>query len=178
MEIDHRVGFVRPGYDADIVLWDSHPLSVGATPLQVFVDGKASLDPEKVESSRSRVVFSSSGEATDPSIRAIPSTENKETLCTEVGNPGARLTIQGITKSYLDIPSADSTNEKRLTMVIDEGKIVCLDTEDQCLSASANSTIIRLRDAHVLPGLTAVSVQLGLGEIGRLIMIYMAHFSC
>jgi imidazolonepropionase-like amidohydrolase len=30
---------LRSGYDADIVLWDSHPLALGATPTQVFIDG-------------------------------------------------------------------------------------------------------------------------------------------
>lgn len=55
----HRLGYVRPGYDADIVVWDSRgwspsttasyscisdvqttdPLSLGATPRQVFIDG-------------------------------------------------------------------------------------------------------------------------------------------
>ncbi|KAF7375144.1 Carbohydrate esterase family 9 protein [Mycena sanguinolenta] len=37
--LDHRIGFVKPGYDADIIVWDSHPLALGATPSQVFVDG-------------------------------------------------------------------------------------------------------------------------------------------
>ncbi|KAJ7056558.1 hypothetical protein C8F01DRAFT_1233681 [Mycena amicta] len=37
--LDHRIGFIQPGYDADIVVWDSHPLAIGATPSQVFIDG-------------------------------------------------------------------------------------------------------------------------------------------
>ncbi|KAJ7485567.1 amidohydrolase-domain-containing protein [Mycena latifolia] len=37
--LDHRVGFIKAGYDADLVLWDSHPLALGATPIQVFIDG-------------------------------------------------------------------------------------------------------------------------------------------
>ncbi|OAX43328.1 composite domain of metallo-dependent hydrolase [Rhizopogon vinicolor AM-OR11-026] len=54
---DHRIGSVREGlliflpdpsyadqlltsgYDADLVLWDSHPLALGATPQQVWIDG-------------------------------------------------------------------------------------------------------------------------------------------
>ncbi|TEB38238.1 composite domain of metallo-dependent hydrolase [Coprinellus micaceus] len=36
---DHRIGFLKPGYDADLVIWDSHPLQIGATPKQVFIDG-------------------------------------------------------------------------------------------------------------------------------------------
>ncbi|GAW06441.1 carbohydrate esterase family 9 protein [Lentinula edodes] len=39
----HRIGFIRKGYDADVVLWDSHPLAIGATPKQVFIDGIAQL---------------------------------------------------------------------------------------------------------------------------------------
>ncbi|THH28414.1 hypothetical protein EUX98_g5775 [Antrodiella citrinella] len=35
----HRVGSLREGVDADVVLWDSHPLRLGATPRQVWIDG-------------------------------------------------------------------------------------------------------------------------------------------
>ncbi|KAH7104438.1 hypothetical protein BKA62DRAFT_767511 [Auriculariales sp. MPI-PUGE-AT-0066] len=36
--LDYRIGFVKVKHDADIVLWDSHPLQVGATLCQVFID--------------------------------------------------------------------------------------------------------------------------------------------
>ncbi|KAJ7664308.1 hypothetical protein B0H17DRAFT_1143701 [Mycena rosella] len=46
MGLDHRIGFIKPGYDADLVLWDSHPLALGATPVQVFINGIPQLsDP-------------------------------------------------------------------------------------------------------------------------------------
>ncbi|KAG6911405.1 hypothetical protein DXG01_016502 [Tephrocybe rancida] len=35
----HRVGTLAEGYDADAVIWDSHPLALGATPVQVYIDG-------------------------------------------------------------------------------------------------------------------------------------------
>ncbi|RDB22990.1 Imidazolonepropionase [Hypsizygus marmoreus] len=41
--VDHRIGFITPGYDADVVIWDSHPLALGATPLQVYIDGIAQI---------------------------------------------------------------------------------------------------------------------------------------
>jgi hypothetical protein len=44
MGMDHRIGFVKKGWDADLVVWDSHPLALGATPKQVFIDGIAQLD--------------------------------------------------------------------------------------------------------------------------------------
>ncbi|KAH8094912.1 hypothetical protein BXZ70DRAFT_343845 [Cristinia sonorae] len=37
--MDHRVGSLKEGVDADVVLWDSHPLQLGATPRQVWIDG-------------------------------------------------------------------------------------------------------------------------------------------
>lgn len=42
--MDHRLGFLRSGLDADVVVWDSHPLTLGATPKQVYIDGIAQLD--------------------------------------------------------------------------------------------------------------------------------------
>lgn len=61
--LDHRIGLVKSGYDAgmdtifmpstfsnliplciDIVVWDSHPLALGATPKLVFIDGIAQLE--------------------------------------------------------------------------------------------------------------------------------------
>ncbi|KIO30758.1 hypothetical protein M407DRAFT_20283 [Tulasnella calospora MUT 4182] len=45
----HRLGYVQTGYDADIVVWDSHPLSLGATPQQVYIDGIPQIEkPVKV----------------------------------------------------------------------------------------------------------------------------------
>ncbi|PVF97468.1 hypothetical protein CPB86DRAFT_807236 [Serendipita vermifera] len=43
----HRLGYVKAGYDADLVIWDSHPLALGATPIQVFIDGISQLESPK-----------------------------------------------------------------------------------------------------------------------------------
>ncbi|KAF9259723.1 carbohydrate esterase family 9 protein [Marasmius fiardii PR-910] len=43
--LDHRVGKVKAGYDADLIIWDSHPLALGATPRQVFIDGIPQIHP-------------------------------------------------------------------------------------------------------------------------------------
>ena len=37
--LSHRLGSLRPGMDADVVLWDSHPLRLGATPAAMWIDG-------------------------------------------------------------------------------------------------------------------------------------------
>ena len=40
----HRIGMLQLGADADVVLWDSHPLQLGATPKQVWIDGIQQLE--------------------------------------------------------------------------------------------------------------------------------------
>lgn len=47
LRIDHRVGSIAVGKDADIVLWDDHPLSVYAKAEQTYVDGTKYYDLEE-----------------------------------------------------------------------------------------------------------------------------------
>ena len=47
LKIDNRVGSVKAGKDADLVLWSDHPLSVYAKAEKTFVDGIAYWDIEK-----------------------------------------------------------------------------------------------------------------------------------
>lgn len=53
LQIDHRVGSIRQGKDADVVLWDDNPLSVYAQPLQTYVDGELLFDKAQDEVQRS-----------------------------------------------------------------------------------------------------------------------------
>jgi hypothetical protein len=39
LRLDHRIGSIEVGKDADIVVWDRHPLALGAKPTRVFIDG-------------------------------------------------------------------------------------------------------------------------------------------
>ena len=40
LELDDRVGSLAPGKDADIVIWDRHPLDLQASPVMTMIDGK------------------------------------------------------------------------------------------------------------------------------------------
>jgi imidazolonepropionase-like amidohydrolase len=46
LHIDDRVGSIKAGKDADIVLWNDNPLSIYAHPLQTYVDGIKYFDVE------------------------------------------------------------------------------------------------------------------------------------
>jgi imidazolonepropionase-like amidohydrolase len=40
LHLDKTLGSIRPGKDADVVLWNDHPLSIYAVPQYTFVDGR------------------------------------------------------------------------------------------------------------------------------------------
>jgi hypothetical protein len=130
--------------------------------LNVFIDGTDILDAKKTEESLSKIPSDDTKALTPPLKRAIIAADVKEKLCSEAENSGAKITITGIQRSYLDASIATSSN---LTMVVENSKIICFGSEEQCASASAESTTINLKKGHALPGLTAVSVSLGLSEI-------------
>lgn len=52
LQIDHRVGSIRKGKDADVVLWNDNPLSVYAQPIQTYVDGQLLYDRAQDEAQR------------------------------------------------------------------------------------------------------------------------------
>lgn len=186
LEIDDRVGYVRAGYDADVVVWDSHPLSIGATPKQVFIDGVATLDPAKVEASSAHVVVAQGADAHTgagkPAMRATIAHEEREKVCSGSRDQGRGFVISGITRSFLDefpellthgVGGAQSA-QGNLTMVIADGKVTCLGTGADCGAAATKLrgshddeyvTSIELQNGHLSRGLIAVTSSLGIAEI-------------
>ena len=47
--LSHRIGILREGADADVVLWDSHPLQLGATSRKVWIDGILQVDADRAQ---------------------------------------------------------------------------------------------------------------------------------
>ena len=54
LHLDHRVGSIKSGKDADIVLWTDNPLSVYAKVQQTYVDGRCYFDAEQDMNLRQR----------------------------------------------------------------------------------------------------------------------------
>jgi imidazolonepropionase-like amidohydrolase len=165
LELEHRIGYVRPGYDADIVVWNLHPLLVGATPLQVYIDGNPTLDPKKVEESLSKMQNQNYGGDQLPKMRMELTEETKKEICDKAAGEGESLIITGIKKSFLGSTEAESRTTQDLTMVLESGKIACFGVHEVCASRHKDSRTIRLENGYVLPGLTALSSNLGLSEI-------------
>ncbi len=54
LRIEERVGSIDPGKDADLVVFNHHPLSVYAVPQMVFIDGELYFDIQKDHEMRKR----------------------------------------------------------------------------------------------------------------------------
>ncbi|MCY2687328.1 amidohydrolase family protein [Salinimicrobium sp. TH3] len=55
LHIDDRVGSIKEGKDADLVLWNAHPLSVYAKPEKTLIEGVVYFDIERDEELRQEV---------------------------------------------------------------------------------------------------------------------------
>ncbi|KAI0506401.1 hypothetical protein F5B22DRAFT_624152, partial [Xylaria bambusicola] len=107
-----RLGKVKPGFDADIVVWDSDPLSAGATPVQVWIDGTAQYENpiELVKPFETKFDI--------PKDIQITKDEPQST---------SNLIITGITKSFIPQLSAGKKDRTQsLTAIVSDGKVTCL----------------------------------------------------
>lgn len=82
LHVDDKVGSIKPGKDADLVIWSDHPLSIYARAEHTIVDGIVYFDRQKdvemrrqVAMERNRLIQKMSGEkrAGGPVVPAMPS---------------------------------------------------------------------------------------------------------
>ena len=88
LHVDDRVGSIKEGKDADIVLWNDNPLSVYAHPLKTFVDGicyfdvvQDSLQVIKNNTERQRLIQKMLKEKNNPGGSPPPVVQKKEMHC-------------------------------------------------------------------------------------------------
>ncbi|PSR81135.1 hypothetical protein PHLCEN_2v6470 [Hermanssonia centrifuga] len=172
MGMSHRVGYVKEGWDADLVIWDSHPLSLGATPVQVFIDGIAQLSSPHV--TRKPDVFQRTPKVPnfDKEAKAaikyegLPPLEPKKAKTDVVVFANVANVYQRV---HDDIKEIFSANEKQElgTVVVENGKLTCSGSSSACLSSSLleRAEVIDLRGGSITPGLTTFGSNLGLQEI-------------
>ncbi|GAA5808409.1 hypothetical protein MFLAVUS_011382 [Mucor flavus] len=140
--LGHRVGSLKEGYDADVVIWDRSPLELGATPLQVFIDGvplfdEKSISPVKKEADRKK---SASFVKT---MQDLPTPGTKNFVLTNIGG--------------------NLIDENKKSIFVSEGRIVC--SGEDCVNTMTDYETIDVQGGYILPGLIAVGSKLGLVEI-------------
>ncbi|EON97072.1 putative carbohydrate esterase family 9 protein [Phaeoacremonium minimum UCRPA7] len=151
--LGQRLGKIKPGYDADIVVWDSDPLSVGATPVQVWIDGTAQYeDPIELEKPLTSPIT--------PNLN-LNSTNDEPHSCTDA-------IFTGITRILLsDRDEAVEADGSRFNVAVKKGKITCIGSCANEISVAQRSNIqtIQLDNGYITESFTAFGSTLGLNEI-------------
>lgn len=149
-----RIGKIKPGFDADIVVWDSDPLSAGAAPVQVWIDGAPQFkDPYELKKPKAEPI--------------VPDNKLAEEL--NMSTMNGSVVFTGIAYAYSEPAHGSSTLEHQNTRsaVFQNGQLTCLGscaTEVKAAN-SAGLPTVHLENGHLTPPITAFSTTLGLAEI-------------
>ena len=183
--LSHRIGLLQEGVDADVVLWDAHPLQLGAHPHQVWIDGIPQLArPIETSSSpveKSRISLNSQ------EIPRVPKWdwERQEAVYFEGLPPLGPKRLERGTMVLKNVRHVWMRGELGLkerwvarpgqeggVVVLQNGAIACVGKEGWCfdgLSEEAKEAMMRITiDLHggsVGPGLMTFGSPLGLEEI-------------
>jgi imidazolonepropionase-like amidohydrolase len=158
--LDHRMGYVRPGYDADLVVWDSFPLALGATPKQTYIDGIAQIEKPHIgaEKPAEAQKITPAGEWTK---------ETAEALATR-GDPDLRPKKQAEAVMFVGVGSLYLNGGMRAmesgdAVVVRGGKMTCV---GQCeVAAGLDIEVVDLKGGSFTPGLISVGSALGMLEM-------------
>ena len=169
---------------ADIVLWDSHPLALGATPQQVWIDGIPQLtDPHAYTKPQSFQDLPKVPNFDQEAKEALeydglpplePKSSSKETVV--FANVSSLLLRTGPVSADGDggstqIASVNDSSVEPLWVVVRSGQLVCADTVSSVCVRSAlrlgrsDLEIVDLGGGAISPALTTFGSPLGLEEI-------------
>ncbi|KAJ3147656.1 hypothetical protein HK101_002214, partial [Irineochytrium annulatum] len=140
-----RVGRIAPGYDADLVVWDREPLSLGARPLQVYVDGVLGMDRMSEEDVKRE---EEKEDAVVEEMRVVNSGDRSAAL-------SQSYTIANASRIFVD-----DDDVRKGSVVVEKGVISCIGPK-----CSSKGTVYDMMGGVVIPGLVAASTNLGLVEI-------------
>ena len=149
----NRLGKVKPGFDADIAVWDSDPLSVGAAPVQVWIDGTAQFD-SPVELNKP---------ASEPMVP-------DESLSHIVDEPTqmSNVLFEGIIKAQLDDTTTyDAVEGESFNVTVTNGKISCIGSCKKQFKAAISKGVkpLRVKNGYLTRSFVGVAGTLGLSEI-------------
>ncbi|KAI0312575.1 carbohydrate esterase family 9 protein [Amylostereum chailletii] len=164
--LDHRIGYIQE----DAVVWDSHPLALGATPTQVFIDGIPQLD----------LVH---GILKPPRSRAPPTVPDYNKEASDALEREGRPSLEDIssisgTMVFANVSSVwvrDAHGVKNLLgargnfrfITVEAGRIVSTDLDNIYKAALARSdtVVVDLQGGSIAPALVAAGTLIGLQEI-------------
>ena len=178
--LDYRVGYIGPRMDADVVLWDRHPLQLGATPVVVYVDGVSQLSQHSSTEHESGADIHGRKPASAPPsadfsyerMRVLNATDAiVQSATPPFPEPIAHTSSVVLTNVSRIFQRKNGTIQTldlaRGSLVYDDGKITCIGARpsDCATHVPAHAHQVDLYGGMILPGLTAYGSTLGLSDI-------------
>jgi imidazolonepropionase-like amidohydrolase len=145
--LENRIGMIKAGFDADLVVWDRYPLEIGAQTTQVWIEGI-----QLVNTPRNIV----------PHLK-VEQAEIKEVVGLNAQMKGVVQEVDcygvfGATVYTMD----NSENGELIDILVENGIITCL--QKNCALPS-NCVSIKHAGGIIVPGFVQVGSNLGLAEI-------------
>ncbi len=178
LRIDNRVGSLEPGKDADVVIWNKHPLSTYAIVDRVYIDGQQYYD-RLAEERRLTDAGKEKGTLAAAEGRSAPSTP-PQTPQPRTGSdpkddslPQVVPGLGGVQQAPATGPATAITNARIYPIsgpVIDKGTIVIRGNRIEAVGANvavpAGAQVIDAKGGEVYPGFVDARTSVGLNEPG------------
>ena len=161
--LDHRIGYIRTGYDADVVVWDSHPLSLGATPKQTYIDGIAQIArPHTVEKPAEAQKVPPTGEWTKEAADDILTRGDRNLRADKSSKD---IVFVNVAEYLLADRAVAESLEDGSSVVVRNGEVACV---GKCETEQGlDFEVVDLKGGSLAPGLITVGSPLGLKEIDQ-----------
>ena len=165
--LDKRVGSIEVGKEADLAIFDGHPLDTFSHCVMTLVEGEVyfrhrDFDPNKPAPAhvapRSFAVASSQPTAQEKAGAGHPTDSGWKQLVDTARQPGQVYAIMGATLHPVSGPPINDG-----TLIIKDGKISAIGEK---LAVPGPAHVIKGQGLHVWPGLINAATTVGLAEIG------------
>lgn len=123
MGLDHRIGKIAVGMDADLVVWEKHPLALGAHPLQVYIDGIAQIedvDESKWSEQEEPQEFKKLPELIVPKDKDACSTKSRDAVFTGI----KKILLKNLSTSS-SLSREEYSPNGGLSVVVRDGEVIC-----------------------------------------------------
>jgi len=178
LKIENRVGSIEVGKDADLVIWNHHPLSTAAIVERSYIDGIAYYDREKDLQRITEIQKEKGGRSTTDGSPA--GTNGIQANGSQVGTNGSQTAPRPAppaekfdVKGNADGPTWAITNARIVTVsgpVIPKGTIVIkgnrIDAVGANVTVPSSVKPVDVQGATVIPGMIDASTDIGLNEPG------------
>jgi imidazolonepropionase-like amidohydrolase len=169
LRIDQRVGSLETGKDADVVVWNRHPLSSYAIADRVYIDGRVYYDRETDErriaderAEKARLVSAEGRSATADTTAPAP--QPPPTGALDQGGAPTSSTAPPVLITNARIHTMSGAPIERGSVLMRGGLIAQMDAGS--IQAPPGAQVIDAKGADVYPGFIDARTTVGLAEPG------------